>query len=122
MDDAQLHDLQERTPELAELFAETAAAATAPTPSRAARTRNQRPRVTPWDQARSWVPASSSRGMSGAPKAMPIRAGTTTTAMRTSPPQVWRLLLNHACVAPHAPCAGVHDRTSARRPAPAMLR
>jgi phenylalanyl-tRNA synthetase alpha chain len=31
MDDAQLHDLQERTPELAELFAETAAAATAAT-------------------------------------------------------------------------------------------
>ena len=29
MDDAQLHDLQERTPELAALFAETAAAATA---------------------------------------------------------------------------------------------
>jgi hypothetical protein len=65
------------------------AAVMAARPVRASLTASQRVRVTLWFHTSRWVPASSSRVISGAPQNSPISAGRTSTTAVTARKGPW---------------------------------
>ena len=65
------------------------AAAIAARPMSPSLTASQRVRVTLWFHTSRWVPASSSRAISGAPQKIPTRAGTTSTTAVTASARSW---------------------------------